>query len=102
MNITKELALQLLLESDSFRNYVVDKIFSLSSLSSLVRSSVLDYISQNKDKKIDCIKYVRQNFTVTQLNESFPDFVFEPFQAGEDKVGLKSAKLFVEQILLKM
>jgi intergrase/recombinase len=97
MNITKELASQLLIESESFRNFVIQKMFSETSV---VRSSVIDYISNNKNKKIACIKYIRDNFSVTEMNKAFSEWLFEA-TGGQfpSKVSIRSAKDFVENQL---
>ena len=92
MNISKELTLKLLEESPSFRDWAVNILLSHDSD---IRSSVISYLVTNRNKKIECIKWIRTNFSVGDLSKAFPEFrKMEGFVT--DNPGLKDAKEFVE------
>lgn len=101
MNINKDLTHKLLIESESFREFVVNKLFSDVDV---IANNIRSFIRDNRENKIKCIKYVRDNFSASELTNAFPFFKFEVYRGitSSTDISLKNAKEFVELELSKL
>jgi len=99
MKLTKELIIKLLEESPSFREVAALELIS-SFTNSDVRGRVLSYLAENRQKKIECIKWLREEFSSFDIERAFPDYNHEPF--ASNRIGLKEAKDFVEHHFMRI
>lgn len=74
MKLTKDLVINLMVESPSFREFAADKLMEPNNLRDKIRGELGNLGPNNK---IAQIKFLRANYRGEAIKEAFPDYIGE-------------------------